>query len=506
MQTPSNRKGYRNAVAVLSKLSKKEVQNLLLFLDSPYATELPREHPCIQLLRKLLDILPKQSVNLQDDSAVFAVIFPDSVFSQNKYDRMMSDAQAVLKKFIVAEQNKQEQDDKMQILLQARFWRNRGERDLFQKLEDLLVKHQKTRQGWDSHDFYWNYLSEIEMVEFRNDFNQHKSDINFQEALNSLDAFYFTERLFITSCFLTQYQATEFVLPEPLFPFEIQPEKGYWKAPLGQLLSRIVQCAHPDFDSDETIVAEIEQLLKHPDLSLSDLFLQQFELIVGNYYTRQINRGKTQYQPKLFELYLRRIENGHIFKQGKIMANEFQSIIAIALKVRELDWVYDFLEANKDKLAGTSHPEDAYDYNYCDYLFHRFCYGGGVDQSSQKAMLEAILKRINQAHFHDMHYKRAARVLEIKVIYEDDPLCDFEFFLNKLQALRTFIARDEYLHVEKREGYNLFAKSLSHLVKYRLDPTRYSVPLKSLREEILHERFVVGRDWILEKLKAVGVG
>jgi hypothetical protein len=37
--------------------------------------------------------------------------------------------------------------------------------------------------------------------------------------------------------------------------------------------------------------------------------------------------------------------------------------------------------------------------------------------------------------YQDVHYKRAARVLETKTIYEDDPVQEYEFLFDKLDWL-----------------------------------------------------------------------
>lgn len=86
--------------------------------------------------------------------------------------------------------------------------------------------------------------------------------------------------------------------------------------------------------------------------------------------------------------------------------------------------------------------------------------------------------------YQDVHYKRAARVLEIKTIYEDDPVQEYEFLFDKLQALRTFITRDEYLPAEKKEGYNLFAKAIAILLKNRVEPAVNYQQVRALKEEI----------------------
>ena len=500
MSSSSNKKGYRNAIAILSTFDKKEQKKLMWFLDSPYCTEWPADHLCPRLIRVLLRLVQKNDPLLQDDAHIYGLMGVDQPFSQTKYDRLMSDAQSTLKKFIIIEQVSEAFEGKMGLLYQAQYWRKKKEREMFEKLTEHLGKQQKQRDQWEGKDYYWDYLVEAELVEFKNEFNQHKSDVNLSAAIKSLDEFYLVERMFVTCCLLTQYQVTELGLPDPLFPVDVEKFPKFLELPLGKLLHNMMICANPLTEDTSPVFGDTLALLEQHGHTLSDKYINQFEFIIGNYLTRQINRGNNQHQRSLFELFKRRVATGRVYHQDKIMANEFQGIVAIALKMREFIWVEKFIEEHKTRITGASHPENAYWYNYCDYLFHSYCYAEEADKSKKKGQLKTILPRINQTQYQDMHYKRAARVLEIKTIYEEDPVKEFEFLFDKIQALRTFISRDEYLPAEKKEGYNLFAKAVGALSKTQVEPKINHLQLKALAEEILTAKFVVGKEWLIEKI------
>lgn len=370
----SNKKGHRNAVAILATLDKKEQKSLLQFLDSTYCTGLSPDHDCIILIRTLLKLLQNADPKIHEDEQVYRSLYPGQDFVANKYNRLMSDAQALLKRFVVMEQVLPELHDDAALLQQARYWRKKQEREHFEKVSEQLGKRQQERTKWEGEQYYWNYLVEQEKVEYNNDFNQHKGDVNLPIALQALDEFYLVERIFTTCCLLTQKQVTDMALPNPLLPFD--PTQFPWFAahPLGQLLHQTMKCLQPDIQDSDASFDRFQALLQQQQDSLSDRYADQLEYVAGNFFTRQINNGYTRYQQDLFKLFQQRVKSGRIYRHGKVMANEFQSIVAIALKVRAFDWAEAFITAHKDKISGTEYPENAYLYNYCDYLFHRYCY------------------------------------------------------------------------------------------------------------------------------------
>lgn len=465
---------------LLAVLTAEERKDFVLFVRSPWCNEYPRPEEQLALLNYLW------GHDEPDKNEAYAFIFKDLEWIENKLEKLTSATLKPLRRWLLLRRRDSEVEENIAL---AAFYSSRS----LMERHDLTMANARAaldkKQPHELRDYLLRYQLEYEIATHQTLHNQKKDDANFNRTLAALDRFYLAARLKNTFLLIMQTRfvpVAEPYLPRQFLPAmlaELRPYGEAVMAPIVQVYERLLAMAesHPEGE-----LADLQALLalldEHAHL-LDAETMDNAESFASNFCAAQYNRSRYEFLPVLYDLLLRRLHSGRMYKDGLLPINNFQLMVVVALRLKHWDWTRDFLEQHRGRLVGGKQAEEAWNFNYARYLLH----------TGQQAEALDLLA----ANYEEMQYKFSAKVLEIQALYEtDSPLLDF-----KLDAAKVFFFREKKLPDDKKALYNDFVDMMKQIISPKTlhDPVR----IRKLIEKVQGLPGIAERDWVLERLGAL---
>lgn len=409
---------------------------------------------------------------------VFRQIFKGKAYNDHTMRKLLSDAVKIVETFICVKELTNNQ------LLQKKI--------LIEHYEDTQLPNyfsDKIRQF--EKDLAKTPLSSLEMLSFKHDLNIYKSSNlytgvsrtqanHFDSLLNNLDAYYYATKL----QFATNIMAQTFVVREVNPPDFIEPllaklkDAAFLEEPIIKLYFLALHFLM-NKEAKESFITYQENLNRHyeviPERLLTELYAYAF-----NYAILQILQGQEDYRPILFKLYKDAICQGALLQNGFIQAALYKNIATNALRLKEYQWLEDFLENYRIHL----HPkerEDAYQYNRAKLHF---------EKKEYKKAYHILLT----VEYADRFYQIDAKRLLCKIDYETSaPTLEAH-----LEALYMQMYREKDLTAKTVKSNKNFRSVLRRLISI---PNSKKTDFKKLQEQIMQAEVIAERPWLLEKVK-----
>ncbi len=164
-------------------------------------------------------------------------------------------------------------------------------------------------------------------------------------------------------------------------------------------------------------------------------------LLLGiNYSIKRINSGQQQYLRSCLTLFQSGLANELLLEQGRLDALTYNNIAGIAIRLGELEWAIDFLDAYRLKLDPRSRAA-VYALNKARIAYERKTYDEALE------FLSSIKDR-------DFIHQMSARILQLKVYLDTT---EIDSALNHIRNTRTFLKR------QKNKGYH--AKNYDNILQ-----------------------------------------
>ncbi|MBL7813647.1 MAG: hypothetical protein JNL70_01490 [Saprospiraceae bacterium] len=448
------------------------------------------------ILRGEIEKFEKGENFAQTEQELYKLVSPNKEWNQRTFDSMESRLLNIVKKTIIYKyanidkldgEMTDEEEAKIeinQLLLLVRFYR---ERKLHQQFENTINRLKTLQENLPLIDdyFYFQYLITQEEYDNASIYRLPERIDKRVLALDSLDMYYIVNKLTILLHF------------EPPIKTEIEPQL--------EVLSKLANSSNPFFsrifslyknafhllwikdsdDEDEQLLDSYLQILNVNSSLLPKTQQKDLYGVARNFCVAKYKKGKTQYLKILFDLNKKNLKAGLFYhKDGTIsegiVFGALQNIVAIALRLKEIDWVLSFLKEHRHKIITPNAEEQERFYNFNMACCH-----------FQLKEYDAALQLLN-IEFDDKRYHLMARTLEIKLYYEKDNKKDKEedFLSNRISALETYLARNDVLLVDKI-GYRNFIKLLKKLIKNK----------KITEKDLADKNSIAEREWLIEKSK-----
>jgi hypothetical protein len=328
-------------------------------------------------------------------------------------------------------------------------------------------------------DFYLKeYLVRDAAVRYHLSQQSRKSNEYQQLVTNSLDNFYFAEKL-QHSCSMLNNQnivATDFDISYLEKIQEYLNQKTNISEPCiefyylaSKMLGNEKEAEH--FEKLKGFVLTQIELLTPED----GRFIYHF---VINYCARRFREGKQDYLEEALKLYLHGIENQFLFEGGFLSPWIYKNIINIGFNLRTHDWVENFIHQYNPKLP-KEFQDNALHFNLANLYFNRKDFNESIGY-------------LNQTQFTDISYNTSTKVLLMKNYYElkaDEPL------LSLIASFSLFLKRNKSISRSVRQTYLNFCSILNKIM--RRNPKK----LAAIREEVKSIQFLTERRWLLDILK-----
>ena len=220
-------------------------------------------------------------------------------------------------------------------------------------------------------------------------------------------------------------------------------------------------------------------IIKHQNLFPSSE-IRVLYIMAINHCIQKINQeGGSTYLQEAFSLYRLGIEKDFLITNGIISRFSYRNIVSSGLKLKEFDWVSNFIHQYKKNL------EKAVRESTFHYCLSRFHYENGDYQEAMKIL--------QQDKYNDLISNLAAKTLLIKIYYEHQENDVLEYFLISFEA---FIKRKKEIGYNKANYLNIIRLMKKMLA---LNPFDKKAKLK-LQKEVKTIQPLSERTWFLEQL------
>ncbi|MFK7971263.1 MAG: hypothetical protein AB8F95_12890 [Bacteroidia bacterium] len=469
----------------LSFLSKSQWERFCQMAESPYFGLKPQ---ALALLRHL-DTYAPEFADAEDPQAAFAAIHPGESFDKQKLKDAQSWLFRLLMEFFALEEI-QEQNYLTDSLSLRRLRKMRAQR-LFHLQRNALIRKLEKPTA-DPNDFWHNAWFNLHEESDRAvaQSQGRPSAEHIEASMAALDASYATRKL-RTMCELQnrynihggekkQFWA-ETLVQEPL------PEAAAELAPAVPLYEKILVFlrdatrtdAFSDFTQELVIIAP-----KLPQEEARVLYTY-----AQNFCIAQINKGNSDYLQRIFDLFRQQLDNGLLFVNGFLSHGNFTNIVTTALRLKEINWVNDFMPRFYNKLL-PQQRETVYQYNRANVHY-------------QQGELRQAQRELQTIEFTDGFYASSAKLLACRVYYE---LEEDELLSYLIAAFQRHLQRSKDLSSRHRLPRKEFLRFLKKLQKLReryhlINKPQQKKRTQALFEAITNAENLALRSWLLTQLE-----
>ncbi|MEL7534545.1 MAG: hypothetical protein AAFN10_24780, partial [Bacteroidota bacterium] len=315
-------------------------------------------------------------------------------------------------------------------------------------------------------------------------------DTSLAQKLEAMDV-YFLVLILRESCEARNRQHilnAQYQLPllSPLLSMLADPTHPYRQVPLISLYYHIFLSLEDEAD-DASYEDLLKVLRRHRD-QLSEVEKRSMYKFAQNFCIRQINRGHSKYQQRLFELFQEVLQEKIIYEEGKLTHTNFKNIVTIGLRVKAFDWVEYFLESQTRQVDP---PFRENVYAYCRAALE-----------AELGQTQKAIRRLNTISHTDVHYQISARQLLLKIYYYDQ---DYEAALYTIGAFRHFVQRNQEVPKARKEFHIRYLNHCKALCLLQERWPTYTQEEAQLRREKLRKKIestdtMANRSWLLEEL------
>lgn len=474
-------------IKTIALLSTDELSELAHFVRSGYFNRGKRARQVEVLYDFLVGHAPDFSSLPDGKDDISAALFPGK--SASELQKTMSELQQVVEKFVAWRQTFGQSNGSYirHELAMLRFMYERNCEDNARSIGKLLRDFEADTPIKDTEYYYHRYQLENELSRVRTQFNTKSDDLNLGAAMRSLDVFYLIAQLENACLLVVQSWLTHINTEGPLRLLEAMMagcrDDDFAEAPLLGILRNAFELLGKPDDGDLHF-RELSEKLQISGHTVPFSLRVHLNAYLRNYCTRRYNQGDNEFLHTLFGLHEQHLADGTLYQNGLLLPGTLQNIVNVALKLGENDWVLRFLQAHRDRIGGTTQPDEVYRLNLANYYLATRQYALATDTLPQQ--------------YHDTQYEQAARRLEIKAFFEThSPLLP-----HKLNAFKVFIHREHHrqnISDNVYEANNNFLKVVTKLDQMQLITHRTEREKQVLK--INRMKAVAEREWLLEKLQ-----
>jgi hypothetical protein len=469
---------------VLKTLDEAERKALLLYAEAMISFGKKIQEDALSLLQIIMTSAPRFEAEKLQKEHIYAQIFPDTPWVSGKLEKVMVEANKLVRMFLLQKFYLKNLNAVQQQLDWAKVMAERGlvqQKQVFlQKLQHHpLVTHAPVSQE----EAYEQFLIEMAVVHTETEHNNMKGDLNIPKALKAFDIYSHLVRLELLNNYLLQQKVINLTIPQSVeLAIESVAISTEYSAqtPILQVFEKIFRLLQKDIPQIEDFTQMAELLAQNENHIAPDLLKQSFTYL-RNLCTILINAGATQLLPAYHQLQRDNLERGYLYYEGnKLSASAYISVALGAIRAHNFEWAATFIEDHKGRVIGDNKTFDLYHLNKAQYLFAIGQYEAALD--------------IIPPTFEYLNYTLIAKRLEIKALYE----LRSDLFQYKLGAFKVYITRASQKHLSSalRGPNSEFVNILLQIQNSKPgDPMRS----RRIQQRIQQKTQAAERDWLWEK-------
>lgn len=460
------------------KCSTYELNRFSKYMRSPLYND---DDKLLRLTEAVLPIVKKKLLHQAKEHALWKAVHGKAVFNKGKYNRLLSDTVKKLEHFLVID--KFNQQKQLQYAYQLQIM---NERKLDKHVPEQLSLAFRKQQEATQHDALY-YHTTLLLQQQRNlhleNKDQRNVEKNLQDVSDSLDTYYFYQKLKYTAAMLHYKNFLSVEADTPLLPeiLKLLDEDKY-QTPAIQIYRRIILSF---IEADNEAHYNVLKKLITSHASSFDIDEQKAMFVFAmNYSINRINYGKAEYLKEVFELYKYALGNDLLLEEEYLSQWHYKNIVTVALRLKQYKWAEQFLQAYKTKLPKADRT-NAHTFNLARYYFATRKY-------------ESVLQLLQDVKYNDIFYQLDSKTTLLKTYYE---LGEWQPLYSLKDSFRIMLRRKKLISAQQRENYlNLLKLSMK---LFKVDVKNKSA-LASIKHKIETTQNVADKTWLLEKLQELG--
>ena len=452
---------------VYSSFSESEKQDFNAFI-SFYA---PTRSDLLIKLTDAYKLIPPNSISLPKNELIKKLFKKGS---ETKLRLLQSDLQKVMERFIIWRSLNQDSAPSRKILLD--YYKSVGLKHVLEKTIKQYKKATIKSQVFDLNHSEEQLLLAEEAYEFA---IQARKEAKYEtENLGlKLDYFYILKKLKLSCLVRSQenvYNLTfEQGLKDEVIAY-IEENKLMQDALIGSYYYCYKMLAEnkvgTNFDSFFFSLEENQQRFSVEENT------QLYSLAI-NYCIRSLNQGNKEIGRKGLDLYTSSLDNGILLQNGKISKFTFRNIVTMAIRLEEFQMAANFIEKYQ-LLLDKKDKKDMVHFTTALVQFSKQEYENASDE-------------LLQVHFKELLFNLAAKVLQLKIFYEQGEIMVLQ---SHLDALQIFLKRHQSLGYHKQNYQNIIA------LTRKLINAKSNEKLHKLKQLVVSEGALTEKKWFIEKI------
>ncbi len=475
-------------IQVLKTFTKEEFKTFEKFLNSPIFFDGIGIKKSVAFLQFIQSNFPHFEASKLKKERAFKKLYPGQEYITGKIEKQMSNLFKYVEAFIVF-QNTPVDREMYQLLNLSAFYQQRRLYNLAKTNIKKQHKFLQNKDQWNSTDYHEAFLWEKQLCDYQALSQDFKEQSNLPLALESLDQYYIFEKLTLACQLLSIHR---FLFPVDfkkslVFIDQLAPllEANHFDIPIIKIYYKAYRLLRSEEQNAKTEFLAFEKELNQYYEVFSSETLQSLNALIRNYSIRQYHKGLDTYLEKAFQLYQAHLEEGYLYYEGKLLSSTMGNIVVFGLRLKQFDWVFQFIQQHKNKVTGTSSPNIIYSFNLANYYFYTADYPKALDCLADT--------------YEDTYYKLAAKRLEIKIYYEMQHV----LLAAKIDAFKIFIYRlsPKSITEIQKEGNRNFIDLLKQIHLPRTFQNKKRI--EKLTNKIKQLEYITEKDWLIEKVQAL---
>lgn len=209
--------------------------------------------------------------------------------------------------------------------------------------------------------------------------------------------------------------------------------------------------------------------------------LRDAYLLAINFCIHRINLREARYLQEIFDLYKNGLSAGVFLDSGQLSRFTYTNIALAGLRLKQYDWVYDFLNTYRNTLPEPQRA-GAYAFNLARY----YCEKGDYDQA---------MPLLLEMDFDDVLHNLTAKAMLARMYFETgeyDPLASL------LASLSAYLRRKRQLSHQQLVAYQVFIHFTRRLISSQMRDARQR---KNVETEIFNAPLVAEKEWLLKMVR-----
>lgn len=227
---------------------------------------------------------------------------------------------------------------------------------------------------------------------------------------------------------------------------------------------------------------QLKKLLFEHYQELKSSEIKNIHVIALNFCIKQLNNGDENYVQEVFDLFKYGLEYNILIKDNILSRFTYKNIITAALRLKEIHWTSQFLEAY------TPYLNPKYQKNYHHFASAKLLY--------TKGNYDETMRSLHQVEYDDLFLNLDAKMILLKIYYEQGSTDALEALLN---SFYIYLQRKEVMGYHQSNYKNIikFTRKLLSLKPYDKDS------LKKLQKQVEQVSPLTEKHWLLEQIRNV---